>query len=139
MKYIKTFEALTNPTMEKIAADVRDICIELHDNHFMIDVYRDIDNNEVTIRISRGIPEDNVRHMKVYDIDDIEDYVLMIRDYIKEYPKSVVSYKVDGRDYSNYENYKSYYFDQKYKYGEPINISFFIIKIKLNNEILKEV
>jgi len=55
MKYLKTFERLTTSTIEKIVSDIRDMCVELTDINFMIDIHSD--NNEIDIRIGKGIQE----------------------------------------------------------------------------------
>ena len=139
MKYLKTFEGLTTPTIEKIVSDIRDMCVELTDVNFMIDIHRDGDNNEIDIRISKGIPRDGVIEMKTYEFVEIYENIEMIIDYLKEYTCDI-KFRIDGRNYNKeeYSNYVRRRIDKNHEFHKDIpKISFFSIKIKLEDETSK--
>ena len=40
MKYLKTFEGLTTSVVDKIKSDIKDICVELTDIEFDVEMFR---------------------------------------------------------------------------------------------------
>lgn len=132
MKYLKTFEKLTTPNIEKIVSDIRDICVELTDVGFMINITRD-DENEIDFRLSKGFPRGSVIQMMTYKFEEVYEYISMILDYLQETPCGI-SYRIDGIDY-NEEEYSHYIrrrMDKNHNFHKDVpEISFFKIKIKL--------
>jgi hypothetical protein len=132
MKYLKTFEGLTTSVVDKIKSDIKDICVELTDIEFDVEItdnkeklqwlYRkeDVGRYQIDVTITKG-------EMESYEFIEIYEYMEMVKDYLKEYPVEF-SYMIDGINY-NEEEY-GYYTQRRI-------ISMFKIKIKLEDEASK--
>ncbi len=162
MKYLKRFEGLTTQgwvrlppiaqsAVNKIKSDIKDICIELTDTEFDVEItdnkeklrwlYRknDVGRYQIDVTITKGILRDGVRKMKSIEFIEIYDYIEMVKDYLKEYPIEV-SYMIDGINYNEeeYIYYTQRRIDKNHKHHDDIrNISMFKIKIKLEDEASK--
>ena len=136
MKYLKTFEGLTTPTIEKIVSDIRDMCVELTDISFIINIARDGNNNEIDVRVTKGV---HSFYAKGYKFEEIYEYMSMVIDYLKDYPCSI-SYRIDGTTYNEeeYSHYVRRRIDKNHTFHKSINdITVFMIEIKLEDETSK--
>lgn len=144
MKYLKTFEGLTTSVVDKIKSDIKDICVELTDIEFDVEITdnkeklqwlymkNDVGRYQIDVTITKG-------EMESYKFIEIYEYMEMVKDYLKEYPVEV-SYMIDGINY-NEEEY-GYYTQRRIDKNHPghkdiSNISMFKIKIKLEDEASK--
>lgn len=144
MKYLKTFEGLTTSVVDKIKSDIKDICVELTDIEFDVEITdnkeklqwlymkNDVGRYQIDVTITKG-------EMESYKFIEIYEYIEMVKDYLKEYPVEV-SYMIDGINY-NEEEY-GYYTQRRIDKNHPghkdiSNISMFKIKIKLEDEASK--
>lgn len=144
MKYLKTFEGLTTSVVDKIKSDIKDICVELTDIEFDVEItdnkeklqwlYRknDVGRYQIDVTITKG-------EMESYEFIEIYEYMEMVKDYLKEYPVEF-SYMIDGINYNEeeYGYYTQRRIDKNHTSHKDIcNISMFKIKIKLEDEASK--
>lgn len=147
MKYLKTFEGLTTSVVDKIKSDIKDICVELTDIEFDVEITdnkeklqwlymkNDVGRYQIDVTITKG-------EMESYKFIEIYEYMEMVKDYLKEYPVEV-SYMIDGRDCIDYNEEEYVYYtkriiDKNHTGHKDIRIiSMFRIKIKLEDEASK--
>lgn len=98
MRYIKLFENFNESISEEMIQDLKDICLELRDEGFRIQIF----NTESSIQIYIDRPI-NIKCIK-FRLDEIKEYILRIIDYLKEY--DICPYSLED-NYNNITNAES--------------------------------
>jgi len=151
MKYLKTFEGLTTSIVDKIKSDIKNMCVELTDIEFDVEITDNkeklqwlymkdnVGRYEIDITVTKSQLRDGTSYNKSYNFSDIYEYMEMVTDYLKEYPIEF-SYMIDGINYNEveYSHFIQRRIDKNHTFHKDVpKISIFRIKIKLEDETSK--
>ena len=117
---IKLFESFSdeNQWKPKIKSDIKDIFVELCDSGFDVNVITYFTKNQYYVNIERN-------DKQLFDIDIIEEYDLMLRDYLDDV---LPGYKIEYLLYSNNGEYA-----REYELGSGYTPRV-VIKVMLDDE-----